>query len=64
MSKLQKSKATESDWKKIGLCLYRYRAGKYYALVKRRGKQIRYCLKTTDLEMARLPRRMKSSVRW
>jgi integrase len=53
MSKLQKSKATESDWKRIGPCLVRYKAGKYYALVKRRGKQIRYCLKTTDLELAR-----------
>jgi len=53
MGKLQKSKKQKSDWKKIGPCLYRYRGGTYYALLKKRGKQIRQSLKTSDLELAR-----------
>ena len=53
MSNTQKSKDKESDWKKIGPCLYRYRGGTYYALLKKRGKQIRQSLKTSDLELAR-----------
>lgn len=43
----------KSDWKKIGPCLYRFRQGTYYALLKRKGKQIRHSLKTDDLEIAR-----------
>lgn len=43
----------KSDWKKVGPCLYRFRQGTYYALLKRKGKQIRQSLKTTDLEIAR-----------
>lgn len=53
MRKTPKAKETTSDWKKIQPCLYRYRQGNYYALVKRRGKQIRHCLETSDLELAR-----------
>lgn len=51
MSKHQKESA--SDWKKVGACLYRYKNGIYYALFKRRGKQIRVSLETADLELAR-----------
>lgn len=43
----------KSDWKKVGPCLYRFRQGTYYALLKRKGKQIRHSLKTSDLEIAR-----------
>jgi integrase len=43
----------QSVWKKCGPCLYRYREGKYYALVKVKGKQVRQCLETTDLQLAR-----------
>jgi integrase len=43
----------ESDWKKIGPCLYRYRNGTYYALIKHRGKQFRRSLETRDLAYAR-----------
>jgi integrase len=53
MSKPQKTQETESDWVKIGPCLYRYRKGNYYALVRFKGKQIRQSLDTDDLEMAR-----------
>jgi integrase len=53
MSKPQKPKEAKSDWKKVGPCLYRFRQGTYYALLKRKGKQIRQSLKTTDLELAR-----------
>lgn len=53
MSNTPKPKATTSDWKKIGPCLYRFRQGTYYALLKRKGKQIRHSLKTDDLEIAR-----------
>jgi len=41
-----------SDWKKIGKCL-RYKGGDYYALLKRSGKQIRHCLETSNLALAR-----------
>jgi integrase len=51
MKKLQRSK--ESDWKKVGPCLYRYRGGRYYALLKQAGKQIRRSLETQDLALAR-----------
>jgi len=45
---------TESVWKKIGPCLYRYApSGVYYALIKFRGKQIRRTLDTQDLALAR-----------
>jgi len=53
MRKPQKPKEAKSDWKKVGPCLYRFRQGTYYALLKRKGKQIRQSLKTTDLELAR-----------
>jgi len=53
MKKPQKTTETESDWKKIGPCLYRYRRGKYYALLKQGGKQIRRFLETDDLPPAR-----------
>ena len=53
MSKPQKTGETESDWKKIGPCLYRYRGEKYYALLKVGGKQIRRSLETNDLPLAR-----------
>jgi len=53
MSNTQKSKAKESDWKKVGSCLYRYKGETYYALLKIRGKQIRQSLDTDDLELAR-----------
>lgn len=43
----------EPDWKKIGACLYRYKNGTYYALLKHRGKQIRRSLDTTDIATAR-----------
>jgi len=49
----KQEKAKESDWKKIGPCLYRYKSGVYYGLVKLRGKQIRKSLETSDLEQAR-----------
>jgi len=52
MSKLQKTKE-KSEWVKIGPCLYRYRGGKYYALLKQGGKQIRRSLETADLPLAR-----------
>lgn len=42
----------ESDWKKIGPCLYRYKEGAYYGVVKIRGKQIRRKL-GLDLAKAR-----------
>ena len=53
MSKHKKTQETESDWSKIGPCLYRYRKANYYALVRFKGKQIRQSLDTDDLEMAR-----------
>lgn len=53
MSNTQKPKGKESDWKKVGPCLYRYKGATYYALVKNRGKQIRQSLETDDLELAR-----------
>ena len=53
MSKRQQSQEKESDWKKVGPCLYRYKSGTYYALLKHKGKQIRRSLETNDLELAR-----------
>lgn len=53
MKKPQKTEKPKSDWVKIGPCLYRYRGGKYYALVKQGGKQIRRSLETADLPLAR-----------
>lgn len=53
MKRQQQEEETESDWKKIGPCLYRYRGAKYYALLKHGGKQIRRSLDTTDLPLAR-----------
>jgi integrase len=52
MSNTQKPKANESDWKKVASCLYRYRGGTYYALLKIRGKQVKQSLETSDREMA------------
>ncbi len=51
-------KKQEADWVKVGACLYRYKNGVYYGLVKHRGKQIRHSLDTSDLAMAR--RKLKS----
>jgi integrase len=53
MSNTQKPKANESDWKKVASCLYRYKGGTYYALLKKSGKQIKQSLETDDAEMAR-----------
>ena len=53
MSKRQQSPEKESDWKKSAPCLYRYKNGIYYALLKHRGKQIRRSLETDDLKLAR-----------
>jgi integrase len=53
MSKPQKTQETESDWVKVAPCLYRYKGGNYYALVKHGGKQIRQSLETTDPALAR-----------
>ena len=53
MSKPQEQQEKESDWKRIGPCLYRYRGGAYYALLKVGGKQIRRSLETNDLPLAR-----------
>lgn len=53
MSKKPQSTEPESDWKKVGPCLYRYKSGKYYAVLKRGGKQFRQSLRTTDLTLAR-----------
>ena len=53
MRKRQQSPEKESEWKKVGPCLYRYRNGTYYALLKHRGKQIRRSLETDDLALAR-----------
>jgi len=48
MKKLQKAEKPESDWEKVGPSLYRCKNGRYYALVKQRGKQIRRSLETND----------------
>lgn len=53
MSKRQQPQEKASDWKKVGPCLYRYKNGTYYALLKHRGKQIRRSLDTDDLALAR-----------
>lgn len=39
--------------KRVGECLYRSHNGKYYALVKVSGKQIKRSLKTSDLALAK-----------
>ena len=41
------------DFNRVAECLYRHHAGKYYALVKVSGKQIRRSLKTKDLALAK-----------
>lgn len=53
MKEPQEAEAPESDWKKVGPSLYRYKNKGYYALVKQRGKQIRRSLETNDLPHAR-----------
>ncbi len=53
MRKTTASNVTESDWTKIGPCLYRYKNGRYYALVKQHGKQIRRVLEARDIPQAR-----------
>lgn len=53
MRNSQRSAGKKSDWKKVGPCLYRYKGGTYYGLVKNRGKQIRQSLETDDCELAR-----------
>lgn len=60
MKKTPKAPETKSDWKRIEPCLFRYKQGHYYALVRRKGKQIRHCLETADLALAR--RRLKDYV--
>jgi len=56
MSKPQQSSQSEkqsgSDWVKVAPCLYRYRGGTYYSLLKHHGKQIRRSLETTDRKLA------------
>jgi len=50
------SKPTQTEdeqlFRKVGECLYRHTSGKYYALVKRGGKQFRRSLKTKDRRLA------------
>ena len=41
------------DFKRVAECLYRHSAGKYYALVKVSGKQIRRSLRTRDFALAK-----------
>ncbi len=54
MRKPSRPLESESEWKKIGPCLYRYATNAvYYALAKRKSKQIRQSLRTTDLSLAR-----------
>jgi integrase len=53
MTKHKKPTGEQSDWKLIQPCLYQFREGTYYALVKRKGKQIRQSLRTTDKELAK-----------
>lgn len=53
MGERQQTPEKESHWKKIGPCLYRYKNGTYYALLKHKGKQIRRSLGTNDLALAR-----------
>jgi integrase len=53
MKTSKQSEKKQSDWKKVGPCLYRYKGATYYALLKVRGKQIRQSLETEDLELAR-----------
>jgi len=49
-----RQKKSDSVWKKIGPCLYRYSpSGVYYGLIKSGGKQIRRSLDTNDLPLAR-----------
>jgi integrase len=49
-----RQKKSDSIWKKIGPCLYRYSpSGTYYGLIKSSGKQIRRTLDTDDLPLAR-----------
>ena len=56
MGKHKQQQEEKPDWVKIGSCLYRYRTANYYALVRFKGKQIRHCLETDDLELARRKR--------
>src|ERR1043166_823268 len=42
----------KSVFHKVGECLYRHASGKYYALLKRGGKQFRRSLKTKDRRLA------------
>jgi integrase len=44
--------AVAAQFQKVGECLYRHVSGRYYALVKKGGKQIRRSLKTTDRQLA------------
>ena len=49
-----RQKKSDSIWKKIGPCLYRYSPSVvYYGLIKSSGKQIRRSLDTDDLPLAR-----------
>ncbi|MBU3665631.1 MAG: hypothetical protein FGM15_07115 [Chthoniobacterales bacterium] len=53
MRKTKKPTKETPVWKKVGACLYRYKGGTYYAVIKFRGKQIRQSLETEDKELAR-----------
>jgi integrase len=49
----ESSTNVQSTFKWVAECLYRHsESGKYYALVKRQGKQIRKSLKTNDRQLA------------
>ena len=63
MSKMEQKGAKKSDWQLVSSCLYRYKGGTYYCVIKQRGKQIRKSLGTNDLELARrLLRKMKVTI--
>jgi hypothetical protein len=53
MAKHKKIQEEKSDWVKMAACPSWYRIANYYAIVRFKGKQIRHCLETDDLELAR-----------
>ncbi len=44
---------SELEFTKSGECLWRHQSGKYYAIVRVAGKQIKRSLKTDDLALAK-----------
>ncbi len=51
--KTTKSSSAQAGYTQVAECLFRHdSSGKYYALLKRSGKQIRRSLKTTDRKLA------------